>query len=100
MFCMIHPTGDSKIYYWDGSPETVPYHVSPDEKAAIEDAYAKVNGKAMKTIEISKAAFDKLLAMTKARKAWREQGIAVAVPKPPTTDAIAKAVVDAIGRES
>jgi hypothetical protein len=38
--------------------------------------------------------------MTKARKAWREQGIAVAVPKPPTADAIAKAVVDAIGSEA
>lgn len=100
MFCMIHPTGDSKIYYWDGSPETVPYHVSPDEKAAIEDAYAKVNGKSLKTIEVGKAAFDKLLAMTKARKAWREQGIAAAVPKPPTTDAIAKAVGDAIGSEA
>lgn len=97
MICMIHPTGEERIYYWDGSPEAVPCHVSPAEKAAIESAYRLTHaGATLETIGMEQKDFDAIMSMTKARKAWREQGIAAAVPKAPTTDELAKAVVDAL----
>jgi len=74
---LIHPDGIDKIYYWDGSPETVPYHVSPAEKAAIEDAYKLThNGVGLQTVRMGRASFDAILSMTKKRKAWRERGLA------------------------
>jgi hypothetical protein len=77
MQCMIQC--DDKIYYWDGSPECVPYHVSPSEKAAIEEAHKKVTGKDLVTISMARDRLNALVGMGKARKQWREQPILDAI---------------------
>jgi len=80
MGILIHPKNENKIYHWTCSMDEVPYHVSGPEKTAIEHAYALVHGgKRIPTIEMEQADFDAILSGTKARKAWREQGIAAAV---------------------
>ena len=80
MGILIHPKNENRIYHWTCSMDEVPYHVSGPEKTAIEHAYALVHGgKRIPTIEMEQADFDAILSGTKARKQWREQGIAVAV---------------------
>lgn len=59
----------NKVYYWNGDPECVPYHVSPAERDAIIEVYG------IKVRVLSLATVNALLGMGKARKAWREEGI-------------------------
>jgi hypothetical protein len=76
MTCMIHPSGESKIYYWDGSPESVPYHVSPAQKSAIERTFELTHdGRKLKTVTVDQADFDAIMSMTKSRKLWREEAM-------------------------
>jgi len=80
MGILIHPKNENKIYHWTCSMDEVPYHVSGPEKTAIEHAYALVHsGKRIPTIEMEQADFDAILSGTKARKAWREEGIVKAI---------------------
>ena len=79
---LIHPSDTDKIYYWDGSPETVPYHVSPAEKAAIEDAYKLTHdGISLKTVKMGQKNFDAILSMTRSRKSWHESELRKALGK-------------------
>jgi GH25 family lysozyme M1 (1,4-beta-N-acetylmuramidase) len=83
MAMLIHPKDENKVYYWDGSPECVPYHVSGAEKAAVEAAYkASHGGAAIPFFEMQQYDFNSIMNMCKARKAWREKGIATAVAQP------------------
>lgn len=72
MTMLIHPKGQDKIYYWDGSPECVPFHVSPNQKAAIEAVYELANGRKIPFIEVDASKFNELMKMCKARMTWRE----------------------------
>jgi hypothetical protein len=65
--------GDGKVYCWTGDPEGVPYHVSGDEMAALQKVYG------LKLKKLDKPTADAIMGMCKARKAWREQGIAAAI---------------------
>lgn len=94
MQCMIQC--DDKIYYWDGSPECVPYHVSPSEKAAIEEAHKKVTGKDLVTISMARDRLNALVGMGKARKAWREQPILDAIKA--AKDAVIAKVEELLGK--
>lgn len=68
------------IYLWDGSPDTVPYHLNGEEKKAVEDVYKTFhNGLSIPYRRIGQATFDQILHMTKARKAWLEKGICEAL---------------------
>ena len=85
---LIHPKGENRIYHWTGSMDEVPYHVSGPEKKALENIYALVHpGKRIPTIEVEQSDFDAIMSGTKARKAWREQGMADAA-KSAATDTI------------
>ena len=70
---MLYDGSDGRVYYWTGDPESVPYHVNADELAAIQ----KATGLKLKKLDQKTAAT--IMSMCKARKAWREQGIAAAV---------------------
>jgi len=70
---ILYDGSDGKVYYWTGDPESVPYHVSGDEKTALEKVYG------LKLQKLDKPTADAIMGMCKARKAWREQGIAAAV---------------------
>jgi hypothetical protein len=70
---ILYDGSDGKVYYWTGDPESVPYHVSGDEKTALEKVYG------LKLKKLDKPTADAIMGMCKARKAWREQGIAAAV---------------------
>ena len=70
---ILYDGSDNKVYYWSGDPESVPYHVSGDEKTALEKVYG------LKLKKLDKATADAIMGMCKARKQWREQGIASAV---------------------
>jgi hypothetical protein len=94
MQCMIQC--DDKIYYWDGSPECVPYHVSPSEKAAIEEAHKKVTGKDLVTISMARDRLNALVGMGKARKQWREQPILDAIKA--AKDAVIAKVEELLGK--
>ena len=68
------------IYLWDGSPDTVPYHLNGEEKKAVEDVYKTFhNGLSIPYRRVGQATFDQILHMTKARKAWLEKGISEAL---------------------
>lgn len=68
---ILYDGGDGRVYFWDGSPECVPYHVSGVEKEAL----VKI-GYTLKKLDRTTA--DAIMSMCKARKAWREEGIALA----------------------
>jgi hypothetical protein len=68
---ILYDGGDGHVYYWDGSPECVPYHVSGAEK----DALVKLGFKLQK---LDRTTADTIMSMCKARKGWREEGIALA----------------------
>jgi hypothetical protein len=70
---ILYDGSDGHVYYWNGSPECVPYHVSGDEKTALEKVYG------LKLKKLDKPTADAIMGMCKARKAWREQGIAAAI---------------------
>jgi hypothetical protein len=70
---ILYDGSDGHVYYWTGDPESVPYHVSGAEKAALEKVYG------LKLKKLDKPTADAIMGMCKARKAWREQGIAAAV---------------------
>ena len=72
---ILYDGSDDKVYYWTGSPESVPYHVSTAEKKAIQ----QVTG--LELVKLDKPTAEAIMSMCKARKAWREQGIADAVYK-------------------
>ena len=68
------------IYLWDGSPDTVPYHLNGEEKKAVEDVYKSFHsGLSIPYRRVGQATFDQILHMTKARKAWLEKGISEAL---------------------
>lgn len=66
---ILYDGSDGKVYYWTGDPECVPYHVSGDEKAALEKVYG------LKLKKLDSATANAIMGMCKARKAWREQGV-------------------------
>lgn len=70
---ILYDGSDGHVYYWTGDPESVPYHVSGEEKAALEKVYG------LKLQKLDRATADTIMGMCKARKAWREQGIAQAI---------------------
>jgi hypothetical protein len=77
---LIHPKNMNRVYCWSGTMEEVPYHVSGPEKTALENAYELVHpGRRLPFVEMGQEDFDAILSGTKARKTWREQGIAQAV---------------------
>jgi GH25 family lysozyme M1 (1,4-beta-N-acetylmuramidase) len=79
MTMLIHPKDMNRVYYWTGSMDDVPYHVSGPEKTALEHAYALVHpGKKLPFVVMEQADFDAIMAGAKARKAWIEQGVAQA----------------------
>lgn len=70
---ILYDGSDGKVYYWTGDPESVPYHVSGEEKTALEKVYG------LKLKKLDKATAETIMKMCKARKAWREQGIVAAI---------------------
>lgn len=72
MIMLIHPKGINKIYYWNGSVESIPYHVSPSEKTAFEKTYKLTNNKSIPYIEMELKDFNALLDACKSRKDWRD----------------------------
>ena len=78
---LYHAEGDGKVYYWNYSPECVPFHVSGEQKTALEQLLG------IKLQKIPKATADAIMDMCKARKAWREEGMADAA-KTAATDTI------------
>jgi hypothetical protein len=72
---ILYDGSDGHVYYWTGDPESVPYHVSGAEKAALEKVYG------LKLKKLDKPTADAIMGMCKARKQWREQGIAAAIEK-------------------
>lgn len=70
---ILYDGSDGKVYYWTGDPESVPYHVSGAEKEALMTVYG------LKLKKLDKPTADAIMGMCKARKQWREQGIASAV---------------------
>ena len=73
MMPILYDGSDGKVYYWTGDPECVPYHVSGDEMAALQKVYG------LKLQKLDKPTADAIMKMCKARKQWREQGIAAAI---------------------
>ena len=70
---ILYDGSDGKVYYWTGDPESVPYHVSGDEMAALQKVYG------LKLKKLDRATAETIMKMCKARKAWREQGIVAAI---------------------
>lgn len=68
---ILYDGGDGRVYFWDGSPECVPYHVSGVEKEALVKLGFKLQ-------RLDRTTADTIMSMCKARKAWREDGIALA----------------------
>lgn len=70
---ILYDGSDGKVYYWNGDPESVPYHVSGEEKKALEAAYG------LRLRKLERAHAEAIMCMCKARKAWREDGIVKAI---------------------
>jgi len=70
---ILYDGSDGKVYYWTGDPESVPYHVSGEEMQALQKVYG------LKLQKLDAKTAQAIMGMCKARKAWREQGIAAAI---------------------
>jgi hypothetical protein len=70
---ILYDGSDNKVYYWSGDPESVPYHVNGAEMEALQKVYG------LKLRKLDRATAETIMKMCKARKAWREQGIAAVI---------------------
>jgi hypothetical protein len=70
---LYHAEGENSNYYWNWSPECVPFHVNGPQSESIR----KMTG--LQLQKIPKETADNIMSMCLARKAWREQGIVDAI---------------------
>lgn len=74
MRMLIHPEGINKIYYWDGSIQSVPFHVrTQEEQKALMEFYKLATGRELGIVRVSRQSFEALMAMTKDRMAYNSQ---------------------------